>query len=163
MTPLTDEELKAIRERLEAATPGPWLIDRCNIDDREIIYVDHMRDYAGNRIALARTFQIVGDGEFIANARTDMERLLAAYEEYRKEVDQLRVQLAGCGVAALGCRPFAVKGEFGWSASYGDVVTLREKYEESQKEVERLQFEIAHMKVQANPLAKATREYLKDK
>jgi hypothetical protein len=44
----------------------------------------------------------------------------------RVENEQLRVQLAGCGVAALGNTIEAVKqrvskGDYGWSASYGDV------------------------------------------
>ena len=48
----------------------------------------------------------------------------------KDEVDQLRVQLAGCGVAALGWNQNPAKvGDYGWSQSYQDVLELRRKYE----------------------------------
>jgi hypothetical protein len=48
-------------------------------------------------------------------------------------IEQLRVQLAGCGVAALGyCRKGkknnCKKGSYGWSDSLCDVQNLYEKY-----------------------------------
>jgi GrpB-like predicted nucleotidyltransferase (UPF0157 family) len=53
----------------------------------------------------------------------------------REEVEQLRVQLAGCGVAALGgtAKRTAVveKGDYGWSPAYQDVLELRRKYEDA--------------------------------
>lgn len=50
----------------------------------------------------------------------------------KAELEQARVQLAGCGVAALGGitgKHLARQGDYGWSASYHDVLTLRKKYE----------------------------------
>jgi hypothetical protein len=66
----------------------------------------------------------------------DMLLLLStaqAHIELLEEVDKLRVQLAGCGVAAFGYAKDEKgaelkKGDYGWSASYQDVKDLWEKY-----------------------------------
>jgi len=58
------------------------------------------------------------------------EKELAAEKEAH---ERTRVQLAGCGVAALGGtspEQVAKPGDWGYSASYGDVLALRIKYEE---------------------------------
>ena len=46
-----------------------------------------------------------------------------------KEADQLRVQLAGCSMAAIGGSPTIERGSYGWSPAYQDVLNLRRKYE----------------------------------
>lgn len=48
-------------------------------------------------------------------------------------VEQLRVQLAGCSVAALGgTKDPAKKGQYGWSPAYQDVLELRRAYDDLQ-------------------------------
>ena len=50
-----------------------------------------------------------------------------------READQLRVQLAGVSVAALGGTSPAVvvkRGQYGWSVAYQDVLGLRRQYDD---------------------------------
>jgi hypothetical protein len=56
-----------------------------------------------------------------------------------KELDQARVQLAGCGVAALGgINDVAKQGQYGWSPAYEDTLKLRQAYEKLRYNVEHL-------------------------
>lgn len=78
---MTDADLQAIRERCEAATPGPWF--GCG---------DHIDDCSGKPFA-----QAVGrfadrshdtfcqNNEFIAHARQDIPALLAEVERLQTE------------------------------------------------------------------------------
>lgn len=74
--------------------------------------------------------------------RSEMEagREVAAL---KAEVEQERVRLAGCGVAAMGNTPDSVAqrakpGDYGWSASYGDVCRAVDREMSLRAEVERL-------------------------
>lgn len=47
-------------------------------------------------------------------------------ESLKEQVEQLRVQLAGCATAAQGStKDVAKKGDYGWSPAYQDVLELR--------------------------------------
>ena len=62
-------------------------------------------------------------------------------ERNRQDLEQTRVQLAGCAVAALGyiSEPHrARQGQYGWSASYGDVYNLRRRFDYIEAELRSL-------------------------
>ena len=65
----------------------------------------------------------------------------SAVQAEREQVEQLRVQLAGCGVAAMGGTTDAVRvkhGDYGHSASYEDVLAMRRKYDSERERASKL-------------------------
>jgi hypothetical protein len=85
---MTDEQLREIEGRANAATPGPWF-QRASIDkdmtiEGDIIYVadsygpNHERDTWDAAVAAARA-----DAAFIAAARDDVPALIAELRELR--------------------------------------------------------------------------------
>lgn len=86
-------------------------------------------------------FTVIGDAVFEAVKNLDNALISerAAHEATKRELDQLQVQLAGCGVAARGGtneENVAEKGDFGWSPAYQDTLDLRLKYEATKRELE---------------------------
>jgi hypothetical protein len=76
---------------------------------------------------------------YIANLqkvlREREEQLAAA----NSEVEQLQVQLAGCGVAALGgTKDPSVKGQYGWSPAYQDTLDLRLRCDAAEEQLAKL-------------------------
>lgn len=66
-TPLTDDELAAIKARAQAATPGPWIGQNDPVDE---YWAEHSPQ----------------DAEFIHCSREDVPRLLATIEELQIEL-----------------------------------------------------------------------------
>ena len=93
---MTDKHLREIGERVKKATAGPWhLIERCGL-----YWVGSASDpHFGRSIcdldiqqgddSPATPANIVGDGDFIAHSREDVEVLLL-------EVERLRAELKAC-------------------------------------------------------------------
>ena len=55
------------------------------------------------------------------------------------EIEQLRVQLAGCSLAALDCGPessHAKEGDYGWSVAYQDILNAVSDYKARIEELE---------------------------
>ena len=76
-TPLTTEQLEAIRERLRRATPGPWIANE-TYDSVEA---------KGGDLKVCDVNFVPGDMHFIAHAPTDINALLAEVERLRSERD----------------------------------------------------------------------------
>ena len=75
---MTRDELDAIRQRVEAATPGPWAVSSPSSGHGVTV---------GHRMILYATIELaLPDAEFIAHARSDIPALL-------DEIALLRQQL----------------------------------------------------------------------
>jgi hypothetical protein len=93
---MTNEELKAIRERTEAATPGPWYWEKLDADgwnDTEMPYLASASDEGVMHFGdCEQYYPSEGsppndeDAEFIAHAREDVPKLLAEIERLRREL-----------------------------------------------------------------------------
>jgi hypothetical protein len=82
-----------------------------------------------------------------ANVENYIDSILVESSRLLGEVEQLRVQLAGCSVAASGNKetPPLDSSVWDWSVAYQDVVNLYERYEKLQEENARLESELYQM------------------
>lgn len=72
--------LEPIQHRLNAATPGPWHLDRDEPGDVASVVAYASNDGVTIGTYVADTVEEDGDAEFIAAAPTDQARLLAAVQ-----------------------------------------------------------------------------------
>jgi len=91
---ITNEELTAMQEVIDAATPGPWtsnLANRGNIirnGETNVLYIYSGTDDSGHAIIRIK------DIDLITNARTDWPRCITALEEAYEENAALHARVA---------------------------------------------------------------------
>ncbi|MBR8661186.1 ead/Ea22-like family protein [Brevibacillus sp. NL20B1] len=91
---LTPEELAAIRERAEKATPGPWRWSNAKVLNGKYDFVPQGSYLADTLIMFGDTYENgEHDAEFIAHAREDIPRLLDALEAAYAEIERLKRKL----------------------------------------------------------------------
>lgn len=91
---ITPEELTAIRERAEKATPGPWGWSDAKVRDGKYVFVPQGSYLAGTLIMFGDTYENgEQDADFIAHAREDIPRLLDALEAAFAEIERLQRKL----------------------------------------------------------------------
>ena len=100
--PLTPDELAAIRERCDKATPGPWTVKRrysngCEIVPRITCAPDDDRGCGWIADAIGAPYlgheSTIPNAEFIAAARTSVPRLLDEVDRLHRENGRLRAGL----------------------------------------------------------------------
>lgn len=93
---LTDEQVRAIRERAEAATPGPWRASfRASFDDYWIVeppaWCTELLSVCV--VGAPQSPNVLVDSVFIANAREDIPALLDHIRDLEAEIDDLHDQI----------------------------------------------------------------------
>lgn len=93
---MTDDELDAIEQRANAATPGPWLVLEQSSD--EVWFGDGYYDVGPTKEGFEIGTALVGgereDAKFIAAARTDVPALVAKVRRLRKQLEGPLYRLA---------------------------------------------------------------------
>jgi hypothetical protein len=90
---LAQEQLEAIRQRAENATPGPWKWSGDKFGDI-VVYSPERRGFHNNGGEIAELdFGSQADATFIAHARTDIPALLDHITELEAELARLKAAL----------------------------------------------------------------------
>lgn len=84
---VTHERIQQIRQRLNDATPGPWMVSETN-DDHAVIYVDGPADKSAT-VLFQADWGSINDAQFVANAPTDLQYLLDLTEKQAEENEWL--------------------------------------------------------------------------
>ncbi len=85
--------------------------------------------------------------------------LLDRAEKAENELEQTRVQLAGCSTAAQGYGKECKQGDYGWSAAFDDVQKLYDTLTAARLVVEAARKAARHMHEGYGPLKDALRAY----
>lgn len=91
---LTPADIAAIEARVTAATPGPWTIKPFNSLDKEIVILEPAVKVDNDDVD---PDEAAANAALIANAPTDLARLLADRRELVAEVERLKDQVYAPG------------------------------------------------------------------
>jgi hypothetical protein len=124
---VTEDELKQIEARCNAATPGPWRVD--NWRDRELRFIPNDYDEDETNVQVGGPFgtsenpsQADKDAEFVAHSRTDIPAMASALREAWAENEKLRkiVKMCGPEVPASTCGLLICARQKGHTGSHMD-------------------------------------------
>lgn len=120
--------------------------ERCNTAHKALQARDESLADAKNLRERYAELQVKVNGSLATKAVNERNEALLRAEEaekgkegWQKRAEQAELQLAACGVAATGwakgkdCK----QGDYGWSASFADVLDLRDRFEKMDIERER--------------------------
>lgn len=80
---MTEDELKAIEDRANAATEGPWLVPEKGYDGDDLIIGKDKFRVAG--YCCCGGFTLQEDADFVSDARADIPALIAEVRRLREE------------------------------------------------------------------------------
>lgn len=94
------EKLGALRERANAATPGPWRLSSMGYSVVSDLHTEHDGDYCsticsvhcGVRTTEKALKQFQDDGYFIGHSRTDIPALLDVVESLLKKLESIHAE-----------------------------------------------------------------------
>ena len=90
---LTDADLRAIRERADKATPGPWVRNAAVMANGGLLVYISQAGHHQENVAWVSTVNSDRPGEdaaFIAHARDDIPALLTEVSRLRAEIEKLQ-------------------------------------------------------------------------
>lgn len=108
------------------------------LDDKLAVCEKGYKIHQALQSAISHFEQHLSDEEVCATDLKNCQEIKLLQEQ----IDQLRVQLAGCGIAASGYTmdkgDLCKKGDYGWSASFQDCQDLWDKYIKLKDQLERV-------------------------
>ena len=140
-------DLDAIRARCEAATPGPWAIERYSSPHDGFLI--QYRAHKGETETVA-DIPLTSDAELIVAARTDIPALLAYIDELERDLLNERATFESCNRARMHCEYECATLKDRTTHTTGEtevahrIATLEHMLAEERENVDTLRASVAH-------------------